>query len=240
MRAGGPGQPTSDMTFCGVYYAVVTQNKDEELGIARVRVKLPWLSADDQTYWAQLAVPMVGPEFGTYVLPEVGDVVYVVFLAGDIRHPVVVSGNWNKTDTPPETNADGKNDFRLMKSRSGHRVILDDSQSAKVALHDKTDTCVVGVGTFAKGGSGPNATELPAPAGINGSPSQGVAIAAMDGPLNLWCPNGNLTVESMHVELTAGEKGALKAKDELALEGAQGKATSQQVVKIEGSQVKVN
>ena len=35
MRAGGPRWDGSDMSLCGVYYAVVTQNKDDELKLAK-------------------------------------------------------------------------------------------------------------------------------------------------------------------------------------------------------------
>ena len=83
MRPGGPRTLSSDGTLVGVYYAVVVQNKDEEKKLGRVKVKLPWLDNGDtdQTQWAQLATPMAGAEFGWYTLPDVGDVVAVVFLA---------------------------------------------------------------------------------------------------------------------------------------------------------------
>ena len=154
---GGPGgrEPDDgDHGLCGVYYAIVTQNDDTE-GSARVKVRYPWIDHgdEDQSFWAPISVPMCGDEFGTYVLPEVEDTVLVVFLAGDIRYPVVIGGAWSQTDPPPETNEDGSNDFRLIKSRSGHRLLLDDSDSGKIVLSDKSDKNMMSTGPHASGGS---------------------------------------------------------------------------------------
>src|SRR5262249_4880739 len=110
MRAGTPRSPAGDQTLCGGYYGVVTQNKDTDQGLARIKVKLPWLdnSDSDQAYWAQLSTPMAGDKFGFYTLPDVGDTVALMFIAGDINFPVVLGGVWNKTDKTPEENGNGK------------------------------------------------------------------------------------------------------------------------------------
>src|SRR5215471_18455945 len=54
--------------------AIVVDNKDGDGNPGyRVKVKFPWLNDQDTTYWARIAVPMAGPERGTYVLPEIDD-----------------------------------------------------------------------------------------------------------------------------------------------------------------------
>ena len=113
----------------GVAVGVVTDNEDPE-GMGRVKVGLPWRADDDESYWARIAVPMAGPDRGTYFLPEVDDEVLVAFDAGEIRHPYVLGALWNGEDAPPETNRDGKNDVREIRSRSGHELVFDDAESA--------------------------------------------------------------------------------------------------------------
>ena len=229
------------MALCGVYYGVVTQNKDEEENLARIKVKLPWLADGDQTHWAQLAVTMVGDKYGTYVLPEVGDTVYVVFIGGDIEHPVVIGGGWNKTDTPPETNDNGKNDFRFIKSRSGHRLLLDDTKKTKVILTDGKNENLIGVGTFAADGSSPNKMEVPAPTPVSGSAKEGVAASSMKGTLTIACPDGTLKIKGTDVEITAKEKMTMKSKGELKLEGStMGDIHTNQAIKAEGAKTNVN
>lgn len=239
---GRPAPPTGNMALCGVHYAVVTKNQDDEMNLARVQVRFPWLPGSDQDHsaWAQVAVPMEGAEFGTYTLPEVDDVVAVMFLAGDINHPVIIGGVWSSVDVPPEVNENGKNDFRFIKSRSGHRLLLDDSDQTKVVLTDHSNTNYAGVGSYAEGGDSPNKMKLETPSAINGSPEKGVAFASMQGTVNIWCPNGTLTVKGKDVEITASQKANIKAGGELKLEGGtMAEATSTAPGKYEGSTIKV-
>jgi hypothetical protein len=117
----------------GFYLAEVTANTDEGSDSRyRVKVKYPWLQeGEDTSYWARILTPMAGGERGVYFLPEVGDQVLVVFEHGDIGRPIVVGGLWSKAQKPPEKNSSGKNNIREIKSRSGHRLIFDDTSGSE-------------------------------------------------------------------------------------------------------------
>jgi uncharacterized protein involved in type VI secretion and phage assembly len=131
-------QPEENDRFYGVTIGTVTNNKDEE-GLGRVKVKLPRISDTDESYWARVLTPMAGKERGIYFLPEVDDEVLVAFDRGDVNFPYILGGLWNGQDKPPETNKDGKNNKRLIKSRSGHQIILDDTKDAeKIIIQDST------------------------------------------------------------------------------------------------------
>ena len=124
--------------FYGVAVAIVTNNKDPD-GLGRVRVKFPWLSDDQESWWARMATPMAGASRGAYFLPEVDDEVLVAFEHGDVRFPCVLGGLWNGKDKPPTSNDDGKNNIREIKSRSGHILRLDDTAGGeKIEVIDKT------------------------------------------------------------------------------------------------------
>jgi uncharacterized protein involved in type VI secretion and phage assembly len=132
------GGHESSGKFFGVVVGIVTNNQDPE-NMARVRVKFPWLSDDHESWWARIAVPMGGSGRGTYFLPEVDDEVLVAFEHGDVRSPYVVGALWNGKDSPPTNNSDGKNNIRLIHSRSGHLVRLDDTDGdEKIEVIDKT------------------------------------------------------------------------------------------------------
>jgi uncharacterized protein involved in type VI secretion and phage assembly len=124
--------------YFGVVVGIVTNNQDSG-SMARVRVKFPWLSDANESWWARIAVPMAGSGRGTYFLPEVDDEVLVAFEHGDVRSPYVIGALWNGKDAPPTTNSDGKNNIRVIHSRSGHLIRLDDTQgSEKIEVIDKT------------------------------------------------------------------------------------------------------
>jgi uncharacterized protein involved in type VI secretion and phage assembly len=109
----------------GVVIGLVTNNKDPEK-LGRVKVKFPWLSDVDESGWARIAAPMAGKQRGLFFLPEVDDEVLVAFEHGDPCFPYVLGAMWNGKDAPPVTNDDGENNVRMIKSRSGHTVKLND------------------------------------------------------------------------------------------------------------------
>ncbi|MFP2925249.1 phage baseplate assembly protein V [Pyxidicoccus sp. 3LG] len=133
-----PQSVSGDRRFYGVVVGVVTNNEDPK-GMGRVKVKFPWLSGTGESNWARVASPMAGKERGFYFLPEVEDEVLVMFEHGYVECPYVVGALWNGQDKPPESNGDKKNNKRLIKSRSGHLITLDDTQDAeKISIVDKS------------------------------------------------------------------------------------------------------
>jgi uncharacterized protein involved in type VI secretion and phage assembly len=125
----------------GVVPAKVTNLEDpEELG--RVQVMFPFLSkykdADLSSNWARIAAVGGGSERGMFVLPEIDDEVLVAFENGDFNRPYILGGLWNNTDKPPlpsnEAVSDGKVNLRTWRSRSGHRITLDDTEGEEKLL----------------------------------------------------------------------------------------------------------
>src|SRR5258705_3848100 len=105
----------------GVALGLVTNNQDPD-GMGRVKVKYPWRENSPESFWARIAVLAAGKDRGTTWLPEVGDEVLVGFDKGNIEHPYVLGSLWNGKDAPPETNSDGENNTKLIKSRCGHTI----------------------------------------------------------------------------------------------------------------------
>ncbi|MEW6211592.1 MAG: phage baseplate assembly protein V [Acidobacteriota bacterium] len=123
----------------GVVVGVVTNNQDPD-GLGRVKVRFPWLSDADESEWARIAAPMAGKDRGAYFLPEVDDEVLVAFEHGDPRFPYVIGALWNGKDAPPATNDDGKNNVRVIKSRSGHVIRLNDEDGKEmIEIVDKSE-----------------------------------------------------------------------------------------------------
>jgi uncharacterized protein involved in type VI secretion and phage assembly len=122
----------------GVVVGRVTNTQDPD-GLGRVKLLLPWLDKNLETGWARVATPMAGAARGFYLPPEVEDEVLVMFDHGDVTAPYVVGSIWNGKARPPAPNDDGKNNLRVLKSRSGHTFTLDDTEGEeKVVLSDKT------------------------------------------------------------------------------------------------------
>jgi uncharacterized protein involved in type VI secretion and phage assembly len=118
----------------GVYPALVTDIKDPD-NQGRVKVSLPWAhDTGSQRYeaWARLATMMGGSNRGSWFVPDVNDEVLVAFEGNDPRRPYVLGGLWNGTDSPPETmDGAGKNDKKVLRSRNGVKVTLDDTSGTE-------------------------------------------------------------------------------------------------------------
>ena len=120
---------------------IVVDNADpDQLG--RVKVKLPMLPGDIQTFWSRVMTPSAGKDRGFYWLPEIEDEVLVGLMGGDPSEPIVLGGLWNGMDRPPKGNSDVLESSavakRLMKSRSGHVIQFDDTRGdEKVEIEDK-------------------------------------------------------------------------------------------------------
>jgi uncharacterized protein involved in type VI secretion and phage assembly len=122
----------------GVVVGVVTNTQDPA-GLGRVKVKFPWLSDSEESFWARVATPMAGKGRGFYFLPEVEDEVLLAFEHGDARFPYVLGALWNGQDKPPENNDKGENNIRSIKSRSGHVIRLNDTDGGeKIEIMDKS------------------------------------------------------------------------------------------------------
>jgi len=238
VKAGGPRKESLDHLQFGLHYGVVVQNKDPD-NLDRVKVRLPWLDQGDvdQTHWAQLLTPMEGKKFGWYTLPDIDDVVVVMFISGDTSQPVIVGGIWSKPDFSPEPNEDGKNNFRGYRSRSGHRLILDDTAKTKVVFADKTTKNMIGIGNFAKDGAGPNVCAIYKPP-MSGD--TGVAFSPMEGTMEITCKAGALKVKAdQNIKINAKTTIDIKAGGDLKAEGSSAKLSASDNSNYDGAKVDI-
>ncbi len=188
----------------GVTVGVVTNNQDPD-GLGRVKVKLPWLSGDVESHWARVVTPMAGNGRGLYFLPEVDDEVLVAFEHGSPEFPYVLGALWNGKDKAPESNDDGSNNMRTIKSRSGHVVRLDDTDgSEKIEIVDKNEANSIVISTA------DNTITIKADADI---------IIESGGKLIL-SGNGIEIKSQAGVKVEAGANMDLKASGQLNIKGA--------------------
>jgi uncharacterized protein involved in type VI secretion and phage assembly len=189
----------------GVVVGLVTNNQDPE-GLGRVKVKFPWLSEDDESHWARIAVPMAGKDSGVYFLPEVNNEVLVTFEHGDPRFPYVIGALWNGEDAPPANNNDGKNNIRLIKSRSGHLIKLDDEAGKEtIEIIDKSRKNSIIIDTAN------NTIEI--------KTDKDITLSATKGTIKLNAQRIEIK-SSADLKLDAGSKMDVKAKATMTIKGA--------------------
>ena len=194
----------------GVVIGLVTNNKDPEK-LGRVKVKFPWLSDVDESGWARIAAPMAGKQRGLFFLPEVDDEVLVAFEHGDPRVPYVLAAMWNGKDAPPLTNDDGKNNVRMIKSRSGHTVKLNDEDGKEtIEIVDKSQKNSIVIDT-----------------------SKNTITVTTDKDITLSAAKGTIKLDAQSVEISSSGSTKLKAGSAMDVEAS---AT----MTVKGSTVNIN
>ncbi|MGK7876560.1 MAG: phage baseplate assembly protein V [Xenococcaceae cyanobacterium] len=202
-------QPDRQGRFYGVAVGVVTNIKDPE-GLGRVKVKFPWLSEQDESYWARIVTPMAGKERGIYFLPEVDDEVLVVFEQGDIEFPYILGGLWNGKDKPPLSNDNGENNQRMLKSRSGHTIVLDDTKDReKIVISDKTQK---------------NQIEIDSKNNTMTLAVEKDLIVEAKGKISIKTSGGDLAIECKNLEIKAQQNCDIKANASCSLQSNAGLA----------------
>lgn len=121
----------------GVYSALVSDIKDPD-GQGRVKVTLPW-SPDTRNghyeAWARIATFMAGNNRGSWFIPDVNDEVLIAFEGGDPRSPRIVGAMWNGKDSPPQSmDGAGNNYQKVLRSRNGVKVTLDDTDGKETLI----------------------------------------------------------------------------------------------------------
>lgn len=112
----------------GLHLAKVTDLADPER-LSRVRVKvyaISGASGQEGELWARVCTLFAGNNRGAFWMPDVDDEVLVGFLMGDARAPIVLGGLWNGSTPAPET-LDAQNNLKVVRSRNGNRIVMDDT-----------------------------------------------------------------------------------------------------------------
>ena len=88
----------------------------------------------DAPLWARIVCPFAGNNRGAFLLPDVDDEVLVVFQNGDPSYPLVIGGLWNGASTPPADIQSGKNRYKVIRSKNGVKLTLDDQQGEETFI----------------------------------------------------------------------------------------------------------
>src|SRR5258706_14784072 len=85
------------------YLAIVISLDDPD---SRNRVQVRLIAFDDvdkqdAPMWARVVAPFAGSDRGVFFLPDVDDEVFVVFMNGDARFPLILGGLWNGNASSP-------------------------------------------------------------------------------------------------------------------------------------------
>lgn len=114
---------------------VIDNNDPEKLG--RIRVQFKWQSGDEVTPWIRIMTNHAFGDRGMYFVPEIDDEVLIGFEQGNPDRPYMKGAHYHGSATPEW--ADPENNLKAIKTRSGHTILLDDTDGEEsITIHDKS------------------------------------------------------------------------------------------------------
>lgn len=108
----------------GKFRATVSSIKDDK-HMGRIKVKCPRIYGESESPMCIPCMPFTGDKWGSIMLPEVNDTVWIEFEEGDTEKPLYVGGWWLENKTPVQTDYDNTAKFkRVIKTKSGHMILF--------------------------------------------------------------------------------------------------------------------
>lgn len=191
----------------------IVADLEDPLTLGRIRVKYPHLE-HQLSPWARLVTPFAGKDRGMFFRPEVGDQVFVGFLHGDMNAPYIMGSLWNQDQLPPK--GDGKkkeNNWRFIKSRSGHVIKLDDTESKeKIEIVDKGQKHKI----------------------IIDCSEKNIQIICEEGDIEFKAPKGKILLEAKNIEMKSTHTTNLTAQGQIEIKAPQSP------IQVDGQAVEIN
>jgi len=213
----------------GVLPAIVTNLKDPEK-LGRIKVNYPWLDDNSETDWVRVLTFYGGSSHGALFLPEVGDEVLVAYQKGNINAPYVLGSLYSKKGTPPDENADGKNNIKIFKSRCGHTMTFDDTDSKeKFEIKSKSGHVIT-----LDDASGSEKLSI-----IDKTGSNSIVIESSSNAITIKSSQ-NITIQGGMDISIKGTNINVEASAQLNLKGAMIKAEASGITQVKGSMVQIN
>jgi uncharacterized protein involved in type VI secretion and phage assembly len=206
----------------GVMIGIVIKNDSandaEKPGPGRVKVKIPLLGMLESN-WARIASFMAGKERGAFFLPEVDDEVLVAFENGDVNKPFIIGALWNGKDVPPETNSDGKNNMRVVKTRSGHiiqfcdkkdeeKILVKSAKGQILEMNDKNGSETFSIADK----SGKNKIVI--------STKDNKVTITSEKDIEFSAPKGKFSVNAKNIEIKSSADTKIEASANMTIKGA--------------------
>jgi uncharacterized protein involved in type VI secretion and phage assembly len=201
-----------------VITGAVSDNQDPD---SYGRVKLSLYLSDEATEsdWIPVLQSFAGDDKGVFNLPEIGDYVLAVFTDQSYRKGYVLGSIWPQGTTLPSSventaadfNADGNNALRMIKSKTGQRVILDDTDGAeKIQILNTDGTARIELDVAAE------TINIETDTDVTLNAATTVNISADEMIIDL---TGDLTISCDNFGLDAGGDSTISASGSIAMDG---------------------
>lgn len=216
--------------------AVVVENEQPD-GLGGVKVHFPWMKAPETTDWIQVMTASGGKGQGFRWLPEKEEEVVIDFHGHNVEYPIMVSGLHTEQN---KSGVDEKgNNIKMIGSKTGRRLEIDDDKGLLVLTDNFTDTHPT---SFISLRRNDDAQYLKIHAEVNDKNYSGIALKNQDSlGIYLYSNGDNIVEIEMQKDgkkLTIKSMGSIdiSADQDINISGANINIKAQQKLSLEGTQ----
>ncbi|MDC7220314.1 MAG: phage baseplate assembly protein V [Spirochaetales bacterium] len=196
----------------------VTDNQDPD-NMGRVKIRLYLSQIPTETDWLPVIQSFAGDDKGIFSLPDIDDYVLACFANDSCRKGYILGSMWpqqiplpaSEENSAADFNGDGNNALRMIKSKTGQRIILDDTDGAEKIQILNPD----GTTRFELNGE-EEVLNLESETDITLSSSTIVSIEAEEMEVNI---EGDMTVQCDNLGSETAGDGTINAGGSIAIEG---------------------
>ena len=201
---------------------VVENHSTEFKGMIKVEFSA-WSAGKNICEWVRVVMPYAGPDYGTYLLPEIGDMVLIGFIGGSIYRPFLLGSIYKEDSFFVSENCKELNEVKAFKTKYGIDITINDKKDApkitittkkgsKIVLDDDKDCCEISDKT------GENSIKLDFSSGkISMAAKSGIDLKVGETKVTLDVQSINL--KSTNVKIDAQSSVDVAALGELKLKG---------------------
>lgn len=233
-KNGEFGRDRNFLSPGGLVQGTVADNgSSKEPGMVKVEFTA-WESGKNICEWIPLLRPYAGNDYGSYLMPEVGDIVLVGFIGTDHKRPVVLGSLFPASASFKSQSFQEKNTLRRMKTKGGIELSLSD-ESGQESIEAVTPGGLTlsiddGKNTISlKDKGGKNALELDCQGGeLRLAASSKISIKVGSCELSMDGMSGKLDISCGMLSVSATQKADLDGGQMLGVKGG--------VLNLEGTQ----
>ena len=225
----------------GFVQGIVVENNNADFkGMVKVEFTV-WETGKNMCEWVRLLSPYAGKDYGTYLVPEIDEMVLVGFIGGSLKRPFLLGSLYPGGASAISENFDQKNLKKHLKTKGGMDLLIleeDGKQSitlttpkgSVIAVDDSTESCKI------SDKDGKNMLSMDYKNGkISIQSEKSISMKAGSTELTMDGNAGAVSLKAKKVAVTADNEISLKANSALKAEGAQVDVKGQAKINLQAS-----
>lgn len=219
---------------------VVENNNSKFKGMVKVEFTV-WEKGKNMCEWVRLISPYTGKDYGTYVVPEIGEIVLIGFIGGSLKRPFLLASLYPSGADIVNTNFNDKNYTKRITTKGGNDLLINDEDGKQsitittkkgslIVIDDENENCKV------SDKDGKNSIMLDYKNGaITVTADKKISMKAGKTEITMDGNGGAINIKADKIQMEGTNQVSIAGKSALKMEGAQVEIKGQSAIKVQSS-----